>query len=112
MQGQPYNPVHLDRLRATRGIVYKDVTIKEEMGMLLTHIKQQARALGDAGEAWGKVVPAEIGSQCELRHIKRGVLTVCAPNASVKFKLDAWLRAGGEQTVGQAARSVTKVRVV
>jgi hypothetical protein len=81
MHGQPYNPVHLDRLRATRGIVDKDVTIKEEMGMLLTHIK-------------------------------RGVLTVCAPNASVKFKLDAWLRAGGEQTVGQAARSVTKVRVL
>jgi hypothetical protein len=69
-------------------------------------------ACGRLGEAWGKVVPAEIGGQCELRHIKRGVLTVCAPNASVKFKLDAWLRAGGEQTVGQAARSVTKVRVL
>lgn len=112
MSGQSFNPARLDRLRASRGITSKDTTITAEMGELLKHVKAQARSLGDTGAAWRAAVPESLGAQCELRHVKRGVLTVAPPNASVKFKLDAWLRAGGEQELIKVARSVTKVKLV
>lgn len=107
----PFNPHHLDKLRAWRTAPGKDLTIAKEMGELMKQAKAQSRGLGDAADAWEKVVPPAIGASCELKHIKRGVLTVVPPNASVRFTLDAWLRNGGEKALVQASRSVTKIRL-
>ncbi|MCU0688182.1 MAG: DUF721 domain-containing protein [Phycisphaerales bacterium] len=107
----PTPPNHLDNLRRWRAGPGKDLTIGGEMGSLIKQVRAQVRGLSDAADVWRTVVPQDLGSECRLISVKRGVLAVVAPNASVRYRLDSWLRAGGEKALASASRGVTKVKL-
>ena len=76
-------------------------------------IRKRTDAEDAAAAAWEAVVPDAFRDRAAFVEAKRGVVTVRAADAGVRYKLQAWLRGGGQATyVGVAKTGVKTVRVV
>lgn len=71
------------------------------------------KKLGGAGGAWASVCPAGLAARTTPVSLARGTLNVEVADAAVRYEVDRWLRAGGEQAVIAASRTpIRKVRLV
>ena len=102
----------LDRLRGHRNRPERagDLSGAIAMGK---GIAKRARAVGAVAGAWEVCVPDELRGQSELLSFSGGVVKVGVVNSAARFKMDRWLRGGGEAMLRRQAKApVTKVRVV
>lgn len=75
-------------------------------------MRRMRRQLSGIAAAWAEVVPAEIAEQVRLEGVTAGVLNVRAADASVRFQLDRFLRAGGEaQLLKRLPAAIRRVRI-
>ncbi len=101
------------RLQALRNVPSKDLALRAEFGALSKSIKRQARSVGGLGAALVQMLPPELAEHIEVVSMARGVLTVRAADASVKFQVDRWLRAGGEQELTlRGGVALVRVRLI
>jgi len=98
------------RLQTLRNVPSKDLSVRSEFGALTKNIKRQARNVGGLGGTLCAMLPPELANGLEVVSMARGVLTVRAADASVKFQVDRWLRSGGEQELTRRA-GIALVRV-
>lgn len=76
-------------------------------------IARRARAVGAVAGAWEVCVPDELREQSELLSFTGGVVKVGVPNSAARYRMDRWLRGGGEALLRRQAKApVTRVRVV
>ncbi len=103
----------LDRIRKARVRPERDVSLTKAFAAQLVQLRRLRRSSAGIAEAWNATVPAEMLDQTSLRGLSSAVLTVEVPDDGVRFRLDRWLRAGGQLEVSRAARTpIRKVKVV
>jgi len=100
----------LARVVAARGPRPRDLSIREHIQGLANSVRGADAGLAAAARAWGTVVPGELARACTIESLSRGVLRVRVTDASVRFGLDRFLRAGGESRV--IAASSAPIRTV
>jgi hypothetical protein len=101
----------IDALRRFRAVKPRDVSIGGEVDALLRDAKRVANSVKAVDEAWRVALPAEMASRVHAEKLSRGVLTLIASDAAVKYKIEMWLREGGLLSVQAAAKSVKRVTV-
>jgi len=76
---------------------------------IATELKAIARALGHAGraedaitQAWLDLAPAPLRERVSGMSLARGVLSLRTSDASARFEVDRWLRAGGQVRLARA----------
>lgn len=107
------DPAALERLRKWRNKPEPAWGLGTELAAIGKTIRKQGRTFGAVGGAWAGVVPAGLAARSGLVSLLRGVLTVRVPNASVKYELDGWLRAGGElELIKRCPAGLTRVRSI
>ncbi|MEZ6242436.1 MAG: DciA family protein [Phycisphaerales bacterium] len=103
----------LDRLRGHRNRPDRASDLAGEMASAAKQVKSRARAVGGIAAAWEVCVPDDLRGACELVSCTNGVVTVRALDATARYRLDRWLRGGGERTLRETAQAAVKrVRVV
>jgi hypothetical protein len=101
------------RMREHRVRPERDLSMAEVFGGREREARKSQRRFGAVAEAWLEVVPREVGEAAVLTSLSRGVLTVRVGDAPARFRLDRWLRAGGElELVKRSPVSVRRVRVL
>jgi len=102
----------LAQRRAIRARPGPDHGIAGTLNTLKRQIDRSTRAEGRAEAAWASILPTDLADASRVLGLSRGVLTVRARDASVRYRIDRWLRSGGERRVREAARApITRVRV-
>jgi len=103
----------LDRLRGYRNRSDRGTDLSGMTQAIAKRVKRRVREVGAVARAWEVCVPEDLRRDCELLSHTRGVVGVRASNSSARFRLDRWLRTGGEDALRREAKApVTKVRVV
>jgi len=103
----------LERLRGHRNRADRAAGLGAETGAAAKAVKSRARVVGGVAAAWGVCVPDELRGACELVGCTNGVVTVRAADAAARYRLDRWLRGGGERVLRETAEAAVKrVRVV
>ena len=103
----------VQRLREARVRPARDQSLAQDMDRALHQAAALRQSVGGCAAAWASVVPPELLSRTALEGVSRAVLTVRVPDASTRFELDRFLRAGGERAVVTASRStVGRIRLV
>lgn len=111
--GEAVDAQALDRLRGYRVRSRGEIDLGGIAGAIADRAKKRAREVGAVAQAWEACVPAELRRDCELLSHTRGVVGVRASSSSARFRLDRWLRAGGEALLRREAKApVTRVRIV
>jgi hypothetical protein len=98
----------LQQLRGWRNYRERDLAIGPALADVTKELRRHHKAVGGIGEAWGSIVPPEVGAGAELVRLSRGVLTVRVRDAAARFALDRWLRGGGEAALARAPGVVVK----
>lgn len=76
-------------------------------------LQRLERRLRGVGDAWLAQCPEHLLDKTAIVGVSRGALTIRARDASIRYELDRWLRAGGERAVIAASQApIRKVRVV
>lgn len=76
-------------------------------------IERSARRLRGAGGAWHESCPERLALRTRVLGLHRGVLTIGADDASTRFEVDRWLRAGGErEVISSSSAAVKKIKIV
>ncbi len=100
----------LDRLRRHRN--RPDRVSDLGSAVVVARIAKRARAVGAVASAWEVCVPEDLRRQSELLSFAGGVVRVRAANSSARYRLDRWLKGGGEAALRREAKApVTRVRV-
>lgn len=103
----------LERLRGFRVREGRDLTLAAEVERLRRGVRKRSRAEQAAADAWAAVVPDEFAAACAFVELKGKVAVVRARDAGVRYRVEAWLRGGGEATYAGVARAaVGRVKVV
>ncbi len=103
----------VDRVRGHRVRPERPAGVGTEIDRLTRGIRRRSDAEEAAAEAWEAVVPDAFRERAVFVESKRGVVTVKAADAGVRYRLEAWLRGGGGATyAGVAKTGVKKVKVV
>ncbi len=112
------NPRHADagrlaRLRGWRIPAARDLSLKQEMSGIAREVRRLERSVGSLGEAWATLVPGPLAARTVILGVARAVLQVRCQDASTRYELERWLRAGGEHALVRAAGTrVIKVKLV
>lgn len=102
----------VERLRALRVRPAPDLGIADAIADARARIRSRRRAADDVESAWTSVIPERLACRCRVMHLRGGVLTVWARDASARFELDRFLRCGGEDAIRRAAgRPISRVRI-
>lgn len=110
---QHADPAFLARMRGWRVPAARDLSLKQEMSGITREVRRLERSVGSLGEAWGTLVPGPLAVRTVILGVARGVLQVRCQDASTRYELDRWLRAGGEHALVRAAGArVIKVKLV
>lgn len=103
----------LERLRRYRATHPGAPTLANELKRQTATLAKQYRSLHGLGEAWGRVVPAEIGKTVQIVSLRRGVLTVRCGDSAAGYLLDRWLRDGGLEALRRhSPAALTRVKVL
>jgi hypothetical protein len=101
----------IEALRKFRAVPLRNVSITGEVDALLRDAKKVAKAVKAVDESWRVALPSEIASRVRPEKLSRGVLTLIASDAAVKYKIEMWLREGGLQSVQALTKTVKRVVV-
>jgi hypothetical protein len=102
----------LARVVAARTHSPRDLSIVQHIQGLADTIRGADAGLAQAARAWASVVPPELARACTFEALSRGVLRVRVKDASVRFELDRFLRAGGEaRVIGASGAPIRSVRL-
>jgi hypothetical protein len=107
----PLDRRQLDRLRDQRLGPLKDLGLGDEIASLAREASRQGKRFGGLGEAWNAMCPPELLASTVLQSLTRGVLTVGVADASARFKVDLWLRSGGETELIKRCPTLLRVRL-
>lgn len=89
----------LDQLRSWRGLRTPDFSIHAEMGAIAGALRAQARATGAGGSAWDRLAPADLRDLVTVVGIRRGALVLRPHSSAARYRVDQWLRQGGERAL-------------
>jgi hypothetical protein len=84
----------LEQLRMHRVPPERDLSISGLVAEQARYAQQTRAQLGQMIDLWYQLVPTDLRYRSAIRAFKRGVLTVEADSASVRFELDRRLREG------------------
>ncbi|GJM18307.1 MAG: hypothetical protein DHS20C14_05200 [Phycisphaeraceae bacterium] len=102
----------LDRVRGYR-VRPEGGGLGEAIDRARRAVRKRTDAEQAAAEAWEAVVPDEFRERATFVSVRRGVVTVRVPDAGVRYRLEAWVRGGGQATyAGVAKTAVSRVKVV
>ena len=104
--------VSLSTLRRYRALpTGRPLSIAPEMATIARELGHAARAEDALDHAWRSLAPANLRERAGTLSLSRGVLSVRTPDASARFELDRWLRAGGMARLARACgRGISRVR--
>ena len=75
-------------------------------------IERPHKQLGDLGELWTALLPAEIVRRTRLEGLSRGILRVAVSSSATLYELDRLLREGAERELKRQHKgTLTKVRL-
>jgi len=87
--------------------------IHDAVAAFENELARRHKSMGGVAAAWTAVVPDDIAGPAELVSLARGVLTVRVQDAPARFRLDRFLRAGGEREVQRRSPvTLRKIRLV
>lgn len=76
-------------------------------------LKALERRLGGTTDAWSAACPKDLVGRTSIVGLSRGVLTIRADDAAVRFEIDRWLRTGGDREfLKRCPTTVRKVKIV
>lgn len=76
-------------------------------------LKKLQKRTASIAEAWARVVPDDLASRTSIERLARGVLVVRLGDASARFELDRFLRAGGLEALRAASHApIARVKVL
>ncbi|MBL8764945.1 MAG: DUF721 domain-containing protein [Phycisphaerae bacterium] len=102
----------LEDLRRWRRTPAPDLSLGEAMARQARGFRRAGRELGGLARIWTEVVPPELADGCRLVGVSRGVLTVAVADSGRLFKLDRFLRAGGQmKIIRRAPAALNSVRL-
>ncbi len=102
----------LDRLRGRRNRPDRTADLGGAIAMG-QGIAKRARAVGAVAHAWETCVPEDLRRQSELLSFAGGIVRVGVASGAARYKMDRWLKGGGETALRREARApVTRVRLV
>lgn len=103
----------LQRLRGLRVRPERDLGLAADVDLARKGVKRRTAAEEAAARAWEAVAPDAFVATVRFVELKRKVLVVRAADAGVRYRLEAWLRGGGEATVASVAKAaIARVKVV
>lgn len=102
----------LANLRRWRNRSERDLSIAAEVEAQARAARAQARGVDAARAAVGSVVPDGLRAGARVVSLRRGVLTLEAPDPASLYAMDRWLRNGGEGRIRESAPAVARVRLV
>lgn len=102
----------LDRLRSLRTRPERARDLGQDMRQQMMTLRKVSRTESALHTAWSAAAPDHLVRACTPVGLKAGKLEIIAPNASVRFQLDRWLRSGGQRELSALARvPIVGVRV-
>lgn len=106
LSGMPAEPWQnrLERLRQTRVFPERARAIGGDLAALAEQFAQAAQRVGTSGSLWAAHCPPDLVVRTSVQGLARGVLTIAVDNASTRYAVDRWLRAGGEAALIAASR--------
>ena len=111
--GEAVDARALEQLRGHRVRTRGEIDLGGIAGAIADRARKRAREVGAVAQAWEVCVPEELRRDCELLSHTRGVVGVRASSSAARFRLDRWLRGGGEALLRREAKApVTRVRIV
>lgn len=94
----------------------KDLSIARVVGELTQSVRRQEAARARAQDALASAttagLPGELAAWVRAASRSRGTLTLVARDASSRYRVQQWLRGGGEAAMRKASPGVTRVKVV
>lgn len=91
----------------------RDPSLHDLLAQPARDMRVRALAMAQAGAAIRAALSRDIAEQVVAASYFRGVLTLAAPDAAVRFHLERQLRAGGERAILSMLRTPTaRIRVV
>ena len=104
--------LRLERLRELRAPRMRAVRLDATVVVQVERLRKLRRRLGGAGAAWAACCPEELLERTMPIALQGGVLKVTTTDASVRYRVDRWLRGGGLEELGRAsAAPVRRVRL-
>ena len=96
----------LERVRSNRRIPPRDVSMLAALDAEIRRIRQIQRAAVGASNAWDQLlasagVAPELVERMRIVSFRAGVLTVRVSDASTKYAMDRFLRAGGQAALAR-----------
>ncbi len=102
----------LELLRQSRVFRDRATPVGPMMQAIGSDLKRTEKRIGGIGAAWAAACPHALATKTAIEGLSRGVLTVTADDASTRYEIDRWLRAGGErELVRQCPTTVRKIRI-
>lgn len=93
---------------------YQAVPLAEPLGVLMKHkLARRVKQMGNLGEIWDDVLPADYREHTALESFSRGTLTVMVDSASRRFHLQKLLAGGLQQDIQRRFKgSLNRIRIV
>lgn len=108
----------LQRIRGNRVKPERDLTMRSQLDSQLRQIRQIERSAVNAAQAWDRLLEqaglqANLLARTKVVSFRFGVLTVRASDASTKYAVDRFLRAGGENALARlASTTLRRVKLI
>jgi hypothetical protein len=99
-------------LRAHRALPKgRDTGIAGEVRSLMGRLGAAGRGDDAITNAWEELAPPGLRDRARVVSLSRGVLNLRVSDASARFEVDRWLRAGGQARLARACgRGISRVR--
>src|SRR5262249_34595854 len=108
----------LERIRSRRLRPERDLSLRDIFDGELRRVRSAARATTGAAGAWEELLatsglPPGLRERTRVVSFRHGVLTVRAADASTKYAVDRFMRAGGEAALARLApATLRRVKIV
>jgi hypothetical protein len=95
----------LDRLRSMRVRPDRARDLSMDMQAQLKSLRKVSRTESALIEAWRTAAPDDLARACTPKGLRAGYLEITVPDASVRFRVDRWLRSGGQRELSALAKT-------
>lgn len=102
----------IEKVRSLRVRPPRETLAAGAVGELRDRLEREIKQTGGMGEAWRTVAPDALRDKARIASFQRGVLTIQTPDAATRFRVEQWLRAGGERMLAGCAPTTVRRVVV